>query len=96
MASMVACLSCKTVVWAYDHTTEDVRGVANMLSLRCPKCGTPRNFDGWNIQLKRDEDGWAKLHALAEQNGYKWEPDPNNIWREYSSRVAKEEESGTG
>jgi hypothetical protein len=80
MASMVACLTCKTVVWAYDHCSDDVRGIANMLSLRCPKCGTPRNFDGWRFDLKQGQDGWAAMRAIANDNGLKWEPSDDNTW----------------
>lgn len=64
MPSMVACVKCKTVVWAYDHSDERLGGIANMWGLPCPECGGIRCFDGWSIETNKYD--WYKLSILTE------------------------------
>ena len=49
---MVACLSCKQIVWAYDANLGDVRGILNMMKMPCRLCGAPGNYDGWRVDAK--------------------------------------------
>jgi len=93
MAEMAWCQSCKTVIWAYDHQIKvDMRGIANMLRLLCPKCGKLGDFDGWGgdayERAKKYEtedspvyDDWSGLKAIARLNGItKWEISPDCSW----------------
>ncbi len=72
--AMVVCLSCKRIVWAYDHTRQDIHGMANMLRLPCPKCGAIANFDGWPHM------DWEQLHSIAQARGYRWDADGECRW----------------
>ena len=77
MAEMVFCQSCLTVIWAYDHQHPvDMRGIANHLSLPCPKCGGIGNFDGYG----KDGGDWLWLRDLAKANGLAWEISPDCGW----------------
>ena len=95
MAEMVWCQSCKKVVWAYDHQESvDLRGICNMLSLPCPRCGEQGNFDGWGSKNVLDArliesakrhgskiyDMWSAMAYVAECQGVEWEPSGNNHW----------------
>ena len=94
-AALVFCRSCKTVVWAYDHLTEggrDVRGIANMFRLTCPRCGDVANFDGVSLSdkmlmewMKIEEskvyDYWSALKLWADAKGLVWAPSGDNSWK---------------
>ncbi|KKL13222.1 hypothetical protein LCGC14_2527930 [marine sediment metagenome] len=95
-ATVVWCQSCKTVVWAYDsmQPNQDIRGLMNMISMPCPKCGEVRNFDGWDSGNQTLEDvgktipgaqiydWWSALKAVARDNipDVKWEISPDCSW----------------
>ena len=85
IGTMVACLSCKCVVWALDRDCGDLRAVANMLGLRCPLCGARGSFDGHNPTRILDgaHDGWSTMRKLAELERWEWQNGPSTIWREY-------------
>ncbi|MHC4179401.1 MAG: hypothetical protein ACYSWU_17960 [Planctomycetota bacterium] len=68
----VACLKCKQVVFAYDHT-DFHSGHANMLSLPCPRCGAVRNYDGHS-------GDWEAMKAGAKSAGWDWHPSGSNVW----------------
>lgn len=74
--SMVACLACKSVVWAYDHESSPVSGLMNLMGMPCGNCGTIRTFDGWS----HDGLGWAEMHKIAEAEGLVWRADGVNRW----------------
>lgn len=74
--SMVACLKCKSVVWAYDHVTAPVAGLMNMMNMPCGNCGALRSFDGWN----HEGLDWAEMHEIADREGLAWRADGNNEW----------------
>lgn len=83
--TMVACLTCKTVVWAYKADYGDLRAICNMFKLPCPKCGTRGNFDGWSLYgtesfLGEIHDRWGALRHIAKTEGLAWEPHPYNEW----------------
>lgn len=93
MAELLACCTCQTVIWAYDHQPRiDLRGICNMFKLPCPKCGAVGNFDGWGFKELTEEsitwlenggpvyDGWSALRAYAKIKGWVWEPSPDNTW----------------
>ncbi len=95
MAEMVWCVSCKKVVWAYDHQRKvDLRGICNMLRLPCPQCGVRGSFDGWGsnepmAQLERAQvylqkekiyDSWSAMKYIARSSRVEWCPSPNNEW----------------
>jgi hypothetical protein len=71
---MVVCLSCRTVVWAYDHEPQDIRAIANHLKLPCPICSEIGNFDGYR------PGNWQDMHRLAAAEGFKWQPDGECRW----------------
>ena len=74
MGEMVVCLGCRTVVWAYDHEPQDVRAIANHLQLPCPNCCEIGNFDGWQ------SSDWQEMHAIADREGFVWQPDGECRW----------------
>lgn len=74
--SMVACLACKSVVWAYDHEPIGLSGIMNMLDMPCGNCGTRRMFDGWD----HPGLGWPEMHKIAEEEGLAWRADGYNRW----------------
>ena len=73
--SMIACLHCKTVVWAYDHEPRPLAGVMNGMKMPCPECGDVACFDGWNGNLS-----WEDYHRIAEAGGLTWKPDGECRW----------------
>jgi len=73
--SMIACLRCKTVVWAYDHEPRSLAGVMNGMKMPCPKCGEVACFDGWNVW-----DEWQEMRNAAAREGLAWEPDGECRW----------------
>ena len=92
---MIWCQSCKTVIWAYDHQVNvDLRGIANMWKLPCPKCGVTGNFDGWGKDNKnfakaskelfdlgeKPYDWWSIMRIIAKQEKVEWEPSGDNSW----------------
>lgn len=89
IGTIVCCLSCRTVVWAYDADYGDVRGICNIFNLPCPRCGERGNFDGWsistgNVEFKATRDAWSAMRKIAKDNlyGYEflWEPSGDNTW----------------
>jgi len=96
MAEVVWCQSCKTAVWAYDHTGPkmDLRGIMNHLGMPCPKCGEVGNFDGWGSGEQTLEDiqesfpsaqiydWWSALKEVAKLNckDLEWEISPDCRW----------------
>lgn len=78
--SMVWCQSCRTVVWAFDHTNEDVRGLVNHLSLPCPNCSSRNNFDGI------DFTNWEEMKEGSARRGLIWNPTPDCSWFSISKR----------
>ena len=75
--TMVVCLSCKRVVWAYDANLGDVRGILNMMKMPCRLCGSPGNFDGWRVD---ERDAWKAMHRIAKQQGFEWANSPDCTW----------------
>lgn len=83
--SMVAHLQCPdnpdkhssgVVVWAFDHETANVSGIANLMRLKCPRCGEyGAGYDGSTM------DDWQDMHLLAERMGWAWMPHPYNEWK---------------
>lgn len=85
IGTVVVCLSCKRVVWAYDGDYGDLRGVCNCFRLPCFRCGARGNFDGWRVTAVTQEhfgayDAWSTMHRLTEENGYEWAPTGDNTW----------------
>ena len=93
MAEMVWCLSCKKVVWAYDHQPKvDLRGIFNMMKMPCPNCGVEGNFDGWGSNnayetIKPYEtkenlvyDDWSAMKLIAALSEVEWCPSEDNRW----------------
>ena len=85
VGTMVVCLSCKRVVWAYDADYGDLRGICNCFGLHCFRCGAKGNFDGWRIGegMKKYfgiSDVWSVMHKLAEVEGYEWDTTGDNRW----------------
>ena len=83
--TMVACLSCKQIVWAYDDKLGDVRGILNMMQIPCRLCGVPGNYDGWRVDPETVTyldcpDAWQAMRKLAEINRFGWSISPNNVW----------------
>ena len=83
--TMVVCLSCKRVVWAYDANLGDVRGLLNMMKMPCRLCGKKGNFDGWRVDAETfvclgQPDAWQAMHNLAELNGHEWANSPDCTW----------------
>ncbi|MHA2068805.1 MAG: hypothetical protein ACXABY_30965 [Candidatus Thorarchaeota archaeon] len=90
-ATVVWCQSCKTAVWAYDQMREsqDIRGLLNMISMPCPKCGQLRHFDGWSgddlsyfVEKYDCYDWWSALKTvfhLSCKDGT-WEISPDCSW----------------
>jgi len=70
--SMVWCKNCKTVVWAFDHTSDDVRGIMNLLQLVCPNCGSRRTFDGIS------STDWEEMKQCARERQLDWKPSGDN------------------
>ena len=92
--TMVACLSCKNVVWAYDANLGDVRGILNMMKLPCRVCGARGNYDGWRIDHKTIADwdcpdAWSAMHELAKQEGFGWQNSPDCTWDIYPKEAAQ-------
>ena len=83
--TMVACLSCKRVVWAYDAALGDIRGILNMMKMPCRLCGEKGSFDGWRITAQDVKDrlvtnAWELMHVIARDEGYAWANSPNCTW----------------
>lgn len=83
--TMVCCLACKQVVWAYDAPLGDVRGLLNMMRMPCRLCGARGNYDGWSVTAERVEalgcaDAWMAMRSLAVSNGFRWSPSLDNVW----------------
>ena len=82
--TMVICLSCKRVVWAYDATLGDVRGILNMMKMPCRLCGSPGNFDSWRVAAVTIRKGgmgaWETMRGIADANGYEWANSPDCTW----------------
>lgn len=66
--SFVACNICNKVVWAYDHVDDDVCGLANLMGLPCPNCGTKANFDGLSKRAS-----WYEMKVMAKEHGWDWD-----------------------
>ena len=89
MAQMVWCISCKKVIWAYDHQKPgEFAGFVNMLGLKCPRCGKERTFDGWGAEeitpflaAQGAYDMWSAMKITAGIYQVAWEPSPDNRWR---------------
>jgi len=91
MAEMVWCVSCGTVVWAYDHQPHmDIRGLVNMFGLPCPNCHRTHCFDGWGTNSVEELakcypnevfDGWSAMKIIAKKHHLEWKPSPDNRWR---------------
>ena len=77
--TMVACLACKSVVWAHDSDMGDLRGTCNIFGLPCPECGARGNYDGYSVV--NDTDAWRKMHEIAEDEGWAWKNGPHMFWR---------------
>lgn len=73
--SMVVCVQCKRVIWAYDHEPRPISGLLNGLNMVCPKCGGVRSFDGYDGNLS-----WEQMHTIADTLGYSWEADGECRW----------------
>ena len=91
IGTMVVCLKCKKVVWAYDANMGDVRGLLNMMRIPCRLCGIEGNFDGWRVGIEDIErlgawDAWNAMHKIAGANGFVWEASDNNTWFKHSSQ----------
>lgn len=86
MASMIFCLGCKTVVWADDVLSGDLRGFANEAQLICPECGAIANFDGFRAEAIEDQasreggDLWGAMHNMARMMGLTWGISPDGAW----------------
>lgn len=82
MATMVFCLTCKTVVWADDVVTVDVRGLMNEMRMPCPECGTISNFDGYGLSDTRvcGGDFWEGMRRIAGELGLRWSISPDCAW----------------
>lgn len=83
--TMVVCLSCRRVVWAYDAVLGDVRGILNMMKMPCRLCGARGNYDGWRIDAPTIKylnapDAWQAMRKLAKLNDLEWAPSLTNIW----------------
>ena len=83
--TMVACLSCKRIVWAHDGDHGDVRGLLNIMQMPCRLCADKGNYDGWRVD--RDAiremgvpDAWAALHRIASDAGFEWAASGTNEW----------------
>lgn len=85
IGTMICCLSCRTVVWAYDGNYGDARGLTNEMNLPCPKCGVRGNYDGWAILPETMEtlgtyDTWSTMEEIARRNHLTWDPSGDNSW----------------
>lgn len=89
MGTMVFCQSCRTVIWAYDSVSYDLRGIANFLRLPCPKCGDKASFDGW-VGGVDFPFGWTEMRELADKNKLAWEISPNCDWFKRPEEKSKE------
>ena len=83
--TMVACLSCKQIVWAYDANFGDVRGLFNMMKMPCRLCGVKGNYDGWRINDEIADyfglaGGWQVMKRIAAENGFEWNISGTNEW----------------
>tara|TARA_Y100000310_G_scaffold339327_1_gene431695 strand:+ start:248 stop:658 length:411 start_codon:yes stop_codon:yes gene_type:complete len=71
------------VVWAYDHTDMDVRGILNQFQMPCRLCGMwGAGYDG------TEGKSWDVLKKAGHHNQMIWEPSSNNIWFGTRSRIA--------
>jgi len=85
--TMIACLSCKKIVWAYDVMPDgDLRGFLNMLRLPCRLCGDiTGNYDQWRVGKETvielsATDIWDAMHKVAEEEELEWVGSPYNAW----------------
>ena len=83
--TMVDCLSCNKVVWAYDSSLGDVRGLLNMMKMPCRLCGARGNYDGWSIDADRiarfgQSDAWQTMRKIAEIEGLEWAISSDCVW----------------
>lgn len=85
MGEFVFCLSCRTVIWGYDHArTVDMRGICNHIRLPCPACGVRGNFDGYKAV------GWMEMRKIAEVEGLEWAISPDCDWFRRPSEMGSE------
>lgn len=84
VGTMVVCLGCKRMVWAYDSDYGDLRGVLNMMQMPCRLCGDRGNFDGYRVEPHSvpefEHDPWGAMHAVAKQEGFEWANSENCTW----------------
>ena len=86
IGTMVWCLSCEKVVWAYDSDYGDVRGILNMMNMSCRLCNCHGNFDGQRIYVEYLKyygdayDGWSAMRFIAKLRNLEWQPSSDNKW----------------
>ena len=87
--TMIYCVECKVVVWAYDDDLGNLSGICNTFRLPCPNCGDKRGtFDGFNLKHAGVEldvengivDGWSAMHKIAEAHDLEWKASGDNAW----------------
>ena len=79
VGTMVACLGCKTIVWAYSGDYRQLRGICNMLRLACPQCGAVANFDGWSLP-EETLANMMELDAVGVEQGNKRSRKVYDVW----------------
>ena len=92
--TMVACLSCKNVVWAYGANFGDAHIIFNMMKLPCRVCGSRGNYDSWSLTHKTIKKlgcahAWTAMRKLAQQEGFGWQNSPDCTWAIYRKEAAK-------